>query len=126
MWFPHGNRASVTFTVGGADGNMANSAQIFRSKTCTVGEHIRARALIHNFPTALSRLGADVNHVVCRSYHVKIVFNNHHGIAQTTKLTENTKKAFRISGMQPYAWFVEHIKRTNKSRAERCCKVDAL
>src|SRR6266404_8334580 len=98
----------------------------------TAGERVRhlynlvVGARAYNFSAILSGARAEIENAVGGAHDVGIVLDDEDGVSRVAKVMQDLDEPVRIAAVQTDGRLVEHVERSNQTRAERSRKLNAL
>ncbi len=77
-------------------------------------------------PAVLACAGPQVEDVVRRSHHFRIVLHHQDRVAQIAQLVQDANQPCRVPRVQSDGGLVEHVARAHEARAQAGGQLDAL
>ena len=108
------------------NGNELFSAQILTSNGFRNLFDTRHFTAVHNLTTVLASTRTNVNNPIGCANGVFIVLDNHDSVPKIAQTNKSFNQSMIVALMQSNAWFVKHVQRAHKSRANLTCKTDPL
>ena len=100
--------------------------EIAASQRVGIGLNLRQHSLGQQLAAKLARARPQVQQMIRRAQHIRVVLHHQDRVPQVAQLFENMNQPRRVPRMQPDRRLIQHIQRANKPRAQRSGQLNAL
>ena len=88
--------------------------------------NLRQHALGQHLAAKLARARTQVQQVIRRAQHVRIVLHHHNRVPQVAQVLQDPNQPVRVPRMQPDRRLIQHVERAHQLRAQRSRQLNPL